>query len=55
MSIISIILLVFAVVLLILILANVPVSQRALNILFLILVIFMIIAGAGWLNNITVR
>jgi hypothetical protein len=41
MAILSIIVLVFAVVLLVLIVANVPVSQKALNILFLIMVILI--------------
>lgn len=50
----AIILLVFAVVLLILVLVNVPISQRVLNILFLILVIFVLVHNAGWLGNIRI-
>ena len=49
-----IILLVFAAVLLVLIIAGVPVSQKALNILFLILVILLILERTGWVNRIGV-
>lgn len=41
MSIITIVLLIAAVVLLIIILAGVPVSQRALNMLFLVMIILV--------------
>jgi hypothetical protein len=47
---IQIILLIFAVVLLVLVISNVPVSQKVLSILFLLLVIFVIVNGAGWLH-----
>lgn len=50
MSIIAIGLLVAAIVLLIIILAGVPVSQRAINILFLIMIVLLCVTGAGWLN-----
>jgi hypothetical protein len=48
MSILSIILLVGALVLLFLILFNVPVSQKLLNALFLILLIILIVSGSEW-------
>jgi len=48
MDIFVIFLLVFAVVLLVLILANVAVSQRTLNILFLILMILVLCNNSGW-------
>lgn len=51
MSIISIVILVFAAVLLVLIIAGVPVSQKVLNILFLVIVIAMIANTEGWLGK----
>jgi hypothetical protein len=50
MSIIPLILLVFAVVLLVLIVAGVPVSQKVLNILFLIMIVLLCFNGIGYLN-----
>lgn len=50
MSILNIITLIFAVVLLVLVLSD-KVSQKIINIFFLIILILMILSGSGWIGQ----
>jgi hypothetical protein len=50
MDILVIAILIFAIVLLVLVVANVPVSQKALNILFLLMIVLLCVNGAGWIH-----
>lgn len=50
MDIIVIAIMVFALMLLVLVVANVPVSQKALNILFLLMIVLLCINSAGWIH-----
>lgn len=50
MSILNIITLIFAVVLLVLVLSD-KVSQKIINIFFLIILILMILNGSGWIGQ----
>lgn len=51
MGVISLVVLILAALALGLIILNIPVSQRAINIILLILVIFLAIGGSNWGNN----
>jgi len=50
MSILNVITLIFAVVLLVLVLSD-KVSQKIINIFFLIILILMILNGSGWIGQ----
>jgi hypothetical protein len=50
MNILLIIVLVVSVVLGVIVAANVPISQKALNIFFLLMIVLLCLSGLGWIH-----